>query len=127
MAAGDGFRVWFDEVVDLLHARWRADLSPEELIELVADANRLVQEIRRKRGIPPAMFFCPRCRRMEQAKEPQLTVRGLIFGTRRFGIISEEEFAALQRRWRSFQRRSALGGQGSPHGPRLRVVAGDGC
>ena len=114
MAAGDTFKVWFEEIVALVRSNWHRDMTCEELVNLTTGANQLMLHIRRARGISPATFFCLRCQKTERAKDPSITVRAVIIRARCLGLASFEESDALEKKWRAFQHRGNLDGTGQP-------------
>jgi hypothetical protein len=56
VAAGDAHRVWFPEMVEHLHVRWRDDVSMEALLGLRDELDHMLGRIRSTRHITNPVF-----------------------------------------------------------------------
>ena len=93
MAAGDGNRVWFPEMIEMLRSRWNAAMPFPLLIELCSTLDGMFQR-RRSRGptLPPGSR-CPECGRIvgsENQQQRSISVRATILSLRRFRIASSD-------------------------------------
>lgn len=108
MPSGDAHRTWFPEMLDALRARWRADLSFEQLIDLRGDLDTMLQRIRSERHIRPPVIRCPYCGHVGEAVEPDVTVRAMILSLVRFGIAPAEQVKGLDKRWAAYRKQNGL-------------------
>ncbi len=108
MPSGDAQRRWFPEVVSLLRARWRSDLSWTEVVSLRDELDAMVREIRTQRGIRPPTFRCARCGSVEPAEFGPLSVRAVILALGRFGIAEPDAVDALDEGWASHRKAARL-------------------
>ena len=60
MPAGDAQRTWFPEMVECLRVRWHRAMALDELIELRAQLNSMLQSIRSQRGLTLPLVYCRR-------------------------------------------------------------------
>src|SRR5688572_1725391 len=93
MAAGDGNRVWFPEMIETLRSGWSVGMPFPVLIELCSILDGMFQSRRpRGRRLPPGCR-CPKCGRIvgsESQQRHRISVRATILSLRRFGIASPE-------------------------------------
>src|SRR6266508_3275112 len=89
-------------MLELLRARWRPDLSFEQLIALAGELDKMLHCIRSERHIQPPVIRCPRCGDVREAAEPDVTVRAMIFSLGGLGIAPAEQLKALEKRWAVF-------------------------
>jgi hypothetical protein len=91
MPAGDRQRPWFPEMVEVLRAEWRAQLSWNELITLRDRLDAMLQHIRASRHIEPAnaKLPWPRCGAPTTQGSPGVSVRATILALARFGSEAE--------------------------------------
>ena len=108
MPAGDPQRTWFPEMLGLLRKRWRAGLSFEQLIALAGELDTMLHCSRSERHIRPPVIRCPRCGRIGEAGEPDVTVRAMILSLGRFGIAPAEHVKGLEKRWAAHRKQHGL-------------------
>lgn len=106
MPSGDPQRTWFPEMLDTLRARWRADLSFDELIDLSVELDTILHRIRSERHIRPPVIRCSRCGHVGEAAEPSVTVRAMILSLGRFGVAPTGQVKELHKRWAAHRRQS---------------------
>ncbi len=114
MTSGDAQRTWFPEMVDALRKRWRADLSFEGWIGLVAELDEMLQRIRAERHIHPPIFRCLDYGHITQGAEIHVTVRAMVFSLGRFGIVPMEEMKQIEKRWAAHRKQHGLDLYGNP-------------
>jgi len=108
MAAGDGNRVWFPEMIEMLRLQWNAAMPFPALIELCNTLDELFQRRRRRpRGpILPPGSLCPNCGRIvvsESQQRHSISVRATILSLGRFGIASSEVTKRTEREWARYR------------------------
>ena len=86
MPSGDRSRTWFPEMIDELRQGWRGDLGMEELIALAQSLDRMLLDIRTRRGIQPPIILCRKCGKRGPGAAPRVSVRATILAAGRFGI-----------------------------------------
>ena len=95
-------------MLDVLRARWRADMPFEELIELAGQLDALLHHIRSERHIRTPVIRCRRCGHVGPAAEPDVSVRATIISLGRFGIAPVEQVKALDKGWAAYRKRNGL-------------------
>jgi len=95
-------------MLDLLRTRWRVDLSFGQLITLAAELDTMLHGIRSERHIRPPVIRCPRCGRVGEAAEPDVTVRAMILSLGRFHIAPTEQVKGLEKRWAAHRKQYGL-------------------
>jgi hypothetical protein len=108
MAAGERSQVWFPEIVDMLRARWRRDLTWQAMVEFRDALQEELDEIRHSRRILPPVFRCPSCGSVGPAKPPVISIRAMLISVRRFGIDSFEVSEQVEREWERYRRKNKL-------------------
>jgi hypothetical protein len=74
MAAGDGNRVWFPEMIEMLRSQWNAGMPFPALIELCNTLDEMFQR-RRPRGlILSPGSLCPECGRIVPFRQRMLVL-----------------------------------------------------
>lgn len=86
-------------MLDVLRARWRADMPFEELIELVGELDAMLHQIRSDRNVHTPVIRCPYCGHVGPAAEPDVSVRATILSLGRFGIAPAGPVKALEKAW----------------------------
>lgn len=99
MPSGDPQRRWFPEMISLLRARWRSDLSWTEVVALRDELDAMANDIRARREIRPAVIRCRRCGFVGPSEPSPLSVRAVILAIGRFDIGPPDEVNALEKRW----------------------------
>ncbi len=110
MASGDRQRTWFPEMVELLRAEWRPELSWDELIALRDRVDGMMKEIRRSRNLKPVISktLCSCCGKPLQQGGGHVSVRAMILAVKRFGIAPQEEVKVVERGWNKHRRKTGL-------------------
>ena len=100
MPSGDASRTWFPELVEILRSRWHVEMKLDELIQLTAELDDTLQDIRASRNIQPPMMWCPKCLARRRASPPRVSVRAAILALGRFGVANAETVKTLEKRWK---------------------------
>ena len=106
MAAGDGNRVWFPEMIGRLRAQWNAAMPFPALIELCNILDEMFQRRRPRGSILPRGSLCPNCGRIvgsESQQRHSISVRAVILSLGRFGIASPEVTRRAEREWARYR------------------------
>ena len=114
----------------MLRERWRQNLSWEGIVELRADLQGKLDEIRRSRGILPPVFHCPSCGAVGPAKPPVISIRAMLISVGRFGIDTVEVAKNRERDWKRYRRDQGLdllGGAAEHAVAAVRVAADTSC
>ena len=129
MPSGDRSKTWFPEMIYELRQTWRGDLRVDELIALAQSLDRLLLDIRTKRGIRPPTILCQKCGKPGPAATPRVSVRATILAARKFGIGTQADVEQLERLWKRHRSKEALDLYGRPTGANDRVggTETDGC
>ena len=101
-------------MLDVLRVRWRASLSPGEMIALRDELDAMLHRIRSESQIRTPVIRCRRCGRVAPAAEPDVTVRAMIFSLGRFGLVPADEMKALDKRWAAYRKQHGLDLYGKP-------------
>jgi hypothetical protein len=111
MAAGDGNRVWFPEMIETLRSRWNAAMPFPLSIELCNTLDGMFQR-RRSRGLTlPPGSRCPDCERIVGSESQQrhgISVRATILSLCRFGIASPEVTKRTEQEWARYRAENRL-------------------
>jgi hypothetical protein len=108
VAAGDGHRVWFPEMVEHLRLHWRDDLSIEALVRLRDELDDMLGHIRSTRHISNPVFTCPACGHIGPGADPHVSVRATILALTRFGVAAKEPARALEKTWSAYRKTAGL-------------------
>ena len=111
MAAGDGNRVWFPEMIETLRSRWNAAMPFPGLIELCDILDGMFQGRRPRGPILPPGSRCPECGRIvgsESQQRHSISVRATILSLRRFGIASPEVTKRTEKEWAKYRAENRL-------------------
>ena len=111
MAAGDGNRVWFPEMIETLRSRWNAAMPFPVLIELCNILDGMFQARRPRGPIWPPGSRCPECGRIvgsESQQRHSISVRSTILSLRRFGIASPEVTKRTEKEWAKYRAENRL-------------------
>src|SRR5215467_3741830 len=106
MAAGDGNRVWFPEMIEMLRSQWNAGITFPALIELCNTLDEIFQRRRPRGPILPPGSLCPKCGKIVGAESQQrhsISVRATILSLGRFGIASPEMTKRTEREWATYR------------------------
>jgi hypothetical protein len=101
-------------MLDVLRARWCANLSFGEMIALRDELDAMLHRIRFERHIRTPLIRCRRCGRVGPAPEPDVTVRAMIFSLGRFGIVPGDAMKAIDKRWAAYRKQHGLDLYGKP-------------
>ena len=111
MAAGDGNRVWFPEMIETLRSRWNVAMPFPDLIELCNVLDGMLQRRRPSRPILPPGSRCPECGRIvgsESQQRHSISVRATILSLGRFGIASPEVTKRTEKEWARYRAENRL-------------------
>jgi hypothetical protein len=117
MPAGDAQRVWFPEMIATLRSQWCEGMSFEAIIVLRDELDAILQRVRGDRQIRSPVFKCPKCGHVGRGEEHHVSVRAMLCGLHRFGIVGPKQFKILERGWMTYRQQHRLdihGGQGNP-------------
>jgi hypothetical protein len=117
MAAGDGNRVWFPEMIETLRSRWNAAMPFPVLIELCNILDGMFQRRRPRGPILPPGSRCPECGRIvgsERQERHSISVRATILSLGRFGIASPEVTKRTEKEWARYRAENRLDLYGRP-------------
>jgi len=109
---------WYREVVADLRESWKPSLSWEEVIALRARLQQTVTHLaalRREQRNRPG----PTCGSCGGNLVSLITVRAVLFATRRFGLETAERFEVLDREWAKYRAAKNLDMCGEPAKIRL--------
>ena len=111
MAAGDGNRVWFPEMIETLRSQWNVSMPFPALIELCNILDEMFQRRRPRRPILPPGSLCPKCGRIvgsESQQRHSISVRATILSLGRFGIASPEVTKRTEKEWARYRAENRL-------------------
>src|SRR5712691_8501389 len=111
MAAGDGNRVWFPEMIETLRSRWNAAMPFPVLIELCNILDGMFQRRQPRGSILPPGSRCPECGRIvgsESQQRHSISVRSTILSLGRFGIASPEVTKRTEKEWARYRAENGL-------------------
>lgn len=111
MAAGDGNRVWFPEMIETLRSRWNVAMPFPDLIELCNLLDEMLQRRRPSGPILPPGSRCPECGRIvgsESQQRHSISVRATILSLGRLGIASPEVTKRTQTEWARYRAENRL-------------------
>ena len=117
MAAGDGNRVWFPEMIETLRARWNTTMPFPDLIELCTILDGMFERRRPRGRILPPGSRCPECGRIvgsESQQRHSISVRATILSLGRFGIASPEVTKRTEKEWARYRAENRLDLYGRP-------------
>ena len=117
MAAGNGNRVWFPEMIETLRSRWNTAMPFPVLIELCNILDGMSQRRRPRGPFLPQGSRCPACGRIVSSERQQrhgISVRATILSLRRFGIASPEVTNRTEKGWARYRAENRLDLYGHP-------------
>jgi len=117
VAAGDGNRVWFPEMIETLRSRWNTAMPFPVLIELCNILDGMFQRRRPRGPFLPQGSRCPACGRIVSSERQQrhgISVRATILSLRRFGIASPEVTNRTEKGWARYRAENRLDLYGHP-------------
>ncbi len=118
MASGDRQRTWFPEMVEVLRAHWRPEMSWAEIIGLRDQLDAMLKEIRKSRNLQPVTTstLCPCCNEPMVQGAGGVSVRATILALNRFGIAPANEVKSLEKTWNEHRRETGVDLNGKhPH------------
>src|SRR6266566_7820102 len=122
VAAGDGNRVWFPEMIETLRSRWNAAMPFPVLIELCNIVDGMFQRRQPRGPILPPGSRCPECGRivgLESQQRHSISVRATILSLGRFGIASPEVTRRTEKEWAKYRAENRL----DPYGRSIASTA----
>src|SRR5207247_1446797 len=117
MAAGDGNRVWFPEMIETLRSQWNGEMPFPVLIELCNILDAMFQRRRPRGSILSPGSRCPECGRIVGSQSQQrhsISVRATILSLGRFGIASPEVTKRTEKEWARYRAENRLDLYGRP-------------
>ena len=118
MASGDRQRTWFPEMVEVLRADWRPEMSWAEIVALRDQLDDMLTGIRKARNLQPVTtsMLCPCCNEPMVQGAGGVSVRATILALNRFGIAPANEVKSLEKAWSTHRRKTAIDLNGKrPH------------
>lgn len=101
MASGDAQRVWFPEMLEDLIGTWSPSMRWEELADFCERMTEKRRVIRESRGIASPRMRCPKCGALSRADISGVSIRSALFALRKTGVVTEAEFKALDKSWKT--------------------------
>jgi hypothetical protein len=108
MASGDATRIWFAEMLDELRSEWQSGMDWPDMIAFCQRMEIRRMEIMLQKGIRGPRVKCPDCGKVERQTKADISVRSALFAMRKNEIVSQEEFAELDRNWKKYARKHEL-------------------
>jgi hypothetical protein len=111
VAARDGNRVWFPEMIETLRSQWNVAMPFTHLIELCNVLDGMLQRRRPRGPLLPPGSRCPECGRIVSSESQQrhsISVRATILSLGRFGIASPEVTKRTEKEWASYRAKNGL-------------------
>ena len=108
MATGDAGRVWFAEMLQELASTWSPSMTWEELADFCQRMTGTRRALRAERGILPPMTRCRRCGKVSRSDIQGVSIRSALFALKRMDRLGEEDFKALDKRWKRHKERHGL-------------------
>ena len=130
MASGDRQRTWFPEMVEVLRADWRPDMSWAEIIGLGDQLDAMLMGIRKSRNLEPVTTstLCPCCNEPMVQGAGGVSVRATILALDRFGIAPANKVKSLEKTWNKHRRETGVDLNGKPpHNRVMHAAAKDGA
>ena len=121
MPWGDGNRIWFPEMIEMLRSQWNESMTFPKLVQLCARLDGALQQHRPIVGpsLPPGSR-CPQCGRIVKAEGSgryRISVRAAILALGRFGIASPGLTKKLEKEWAKYRTQNRLDLYGCPAEP----------
>ena len=126
MPSVDRQRTWFPEMVEVLRADWRPEMSWAEIIALRDQLDKMLTGIRHSRDLQPVTTstLCPCCNEPMVQGAGGVSVRATILALNRFGIASADEVKLLEKTWSKHRRETGIDLNGkTPHHSAMHVAA----
>ena len=110
LAAGDGNRVWFPEMIEALRSAWNESMPFPKLIELSSSLDAMFQRGQPRRQMLPLGVRCPACGRVVSPDQQghRISVRATILTLGRFGIASPELTRKIEKEWAKYRTEHGL-------------------
>jgi len=110
MASGDRQRTWFPEMVEILRATWRSEMSWAEIIALRDRLDNMLKGIRNSRNLQPVATstLCPCCNEPMVQGTAGVSVRATILALSRFDVASADEVKLLEKTWAKHRRETGI-------------------
>lgn len=118
LASGDGNRIWFPEMIEILRSRWDESMEFPSLVELCARLNKAFE--RHRPVVEPSLLpgsRCPKCGKIVKAESSgpyRISVRAAILALARFGIASPEVTKKFEKEWAKYRSQNQLDLYGCP-------------
>jgi hypothetical protein len=118
LPSGDGNRIWYPDMIDMLRSQWNESMTHPKLVELCEMLDRALQQHRPTAmpSLPPGSR-CPKCGRIVKAEGSgpyRISVGAAILALGRFGIASPELTKRLEKEWAKYRTEKQLDLYGCP-------------
>jgi hypothetical protein len=118
LPSGDGNRIWFPEMIEMLRSQWNASMTFPRFVELCDNLDGALHQRRPIIGpsLPPGSR-CPKCGRIVKvggSGSYRVSVRAAILALGRFGIASPELTKKLEKDWAKHRTEKRLDLYGRP-------------
>ena len=116
MPSGDAQRAWFPEMLEELKRSWSEAMSWNELADFCARMTEMRKQIREEHGILSPKRRCNRCggTMLPTADVSGISIRSALFALRNNGLITDDEFKKLDKRWMKHKKENGLDANGRP-------------
>ena len=107
MPPGDAQRAWFPEMINELRTAWSKSMTWEELAVFCERMTEKREQIRIKRKIKIPSSKCFKCGKITQSIII-ISIRSALFALKDNSIVSEMEFARLDKEWKKYRKTQDL-------------------
>lgn len=111
MPGGDGNRVWFPDMIEMLRSEWNESVTFPRLIELSASLDEMFQQHQRVGPRLPPGSRCPECGRIVKSEDfgrHRISVRATILTLGRFGIAAPALTKKIEKEWGIYRAQNGL-------------------
>lgn len=115
--AGDGNRVWFPDMIEMLRSQWNESVTFPRLIKLSASLDEMFQQ---HQPVGPRLLpgsRCPECGRIVKSENfgrHRISVRATILTLGRFGIAAPALTKKIEKEWERYRAQNGLDLYGCP-------------
>ena len=99
-------------MIEELERRWSRSLSWAEYSELCDRLTEIRAQLRRERGVKNPRMFCRHCNEVHEMIPAPVTIRSVLFGLRKRGLLTDEELGQMDVEWRRYRSKHRLDGCG---------------
>jgi hypothetical protein len=111
--AGDGNRVWFPDMIEMLRSQWNETVTFRRLIELSASLDEMFQQHQPAGPRLPSGSRCPECGRIVKSENfgrHRISVRATILTLGRFGIAAPALTKKIEKEWERYRAQKSQNG-----------------